>query len=1504
MLIMSPAQKGRTGRLPAVVLIIVLMFVEEGLLTTTETHGPKFLVEPLQLIEFSNDIGGSAHCAATGYPPPRILWITNNGKEVTHVPGLRHVLPNGTLHFPPFPPESYRQDIHDALYQCTASNVIGSILSASVDISAVVKKPYEAQVYDEFVILGNTGVFKCHIPSFVKDYVTVTSWIKDSNTRITSTAKVGGRYSTFSNGVLHIRDVRASDAYSSYQCVTTNRLTGESKTSNLVGRLILKEHQASITPRITDSTHVVTAKEGEFVELPCAAQGFPVPEYKWFKNFNGTYIPVIVGNHIQQLSGSLIIDRVIPADAGKFLCSVTSDIGETERETTLVITAPLGVTISPESQTVDVGAKAAFNCSVTGYPVTNITWLKNGVVNQKWFISSSKFVLTVQNISKDDQGMYQCFAENSIGSVQASSELKLGYAVPELVETFSKKLLQPGLSVYLKCVAKGTPKPQISWCLDKAPVIQTGRVTVADFVNLNGGIVSFVNISSVRVEDGGVYECLAQSVAGTATYSNRIDVYGLPFVRPLKNITVVAKETMRTHCHVIGYPIDFIHWEKDSQRLPFNHRQKVYNNGTLEIGNLDEKEDEGTYTCVARNNQSQSARAHFYVDVKVPPLIGRFEFDKNLHEGMRTRVYCNIAQGDQPITIYWTKDGYPISTDLGISVRVIDNFSVALVINKLEPTHNGNYTCFATNEAATVQYTAQLVVNVPPYWMIEPTNKYVILNEHGNLDCFAMGYPTPQITWKRDKVGSGTDYKQILSGPDYQIFENGTLRIARTKLQDRGHYLCQANNGIGPGLSKVVHVTVHVPAHFEMKEKTVTVIRGEKAMLLCEAIGDKPMAIVWKQNDHLLNPMAKERYALNEKLTRNGLVSEITITDVQRSDTGSFVCLVTNAFGQDYMKLQLIVQEPPSSPQEIRVLETRSRSTTIQWDTPYDGNSPLLFYIIMLKNESGQGNEHLSNITVKATENKIVITGLHPSFTYNIYVLSQNALGSSEPSNTINITTEEEVPGGPPTLVKAKALNASSVKVSWEPPPKNVQNGKIKGYYIGYKVHNSTELYHYKNLEVHSEGTTDCILSKLQKFTRYSVLVQAYNSMGAGPRSDEVSVLTEEDVPDQPPHSVTCSTLSSQTLHVEWRTPPVKSINGVLVGFRVIYRPIIKWAENLESHKVEIEDLFINLVGLEMFTNYSIQVAAYTRIGNGVFSGPVYCRTHEGVPGEPENIKVFIMGQNAILVSWKPPLKPNGEILKYTVYMSTEYEERKNISKIVVPSNQLTFEARNLIRGQCYKFWVTASTSKGEGNSSQVIEHIPDNKAPAKIASFGSHFVVQQQQDIELACRAVGLPTPSRKWKFRGKLVNQSKRVEILPTGTLRIEKVQPEDSGNYSCSVWNMNGFDEIIYFVNVEMNRKLPFLPPPPVLYIDSTTTKSVTVTWRNINLKENPIIGYTLYYKKNGNWLHDNIPGNTTRFTVSGLDCGSHYEIYMVSFNKVGQSEAGNILPVGTKGGGQLV
>lgn len=62
-------------------------------------------------------------------------------------------------------------------------------------VFSVVKQIYEVQVYDEYVIKGNTAVMKCHIPSFVVEYVKVISW---------SQVETGARYSSIDLGKLKV----------------------------------------------------------------------------------------------------------------------------------------------------------------------------------------------------------------------------------------------------------------------------------------------------------------------------------------------------------------------------------------------------------------------------------------------------------------------------------------------------------------------------------------------------------------------------------------------------------------------------------------------------------------------------------------------------------------------------------------------------------------------------------------------------------------------------------------------------------------------------------------------------------------------------------------------------------------------------------------------------------------------------------------------------------------------------------------------------------------------------------------------------------------------------------------------------------------------------------------------------------------------------------------------------------------------------------------------------
>lgn len=64
----------------------------------------------------------------------------------------------------------------------------------------------------------------------------------------------------------------------------------------------------------------------------------------------------------------------------------------------------------------------------------------------------------------------------------------------------------------------------------------------------------------------------------------------------------------------------------------------------------------------------------------------------------------------------------------------------------------------------------------------------------------------------------------------------------------------------------------------------------------------------------------------------------------------------------------------------------------------------------------------------------------------------------------------------------------------------------------------------------------------------------------------------------------------------------------------------------------------------------------------------------------------------------------------------------------------VTFEARNLVENQKYDFWVTASTSVGEGEPTSLVTQVTNTRAPARIASFSQTIKVPVGTSLTLEC--------------------------------------------------------------------------------------------------------------------------------------------------------------------------
>ncbi len=84
-------------------------------------------------------------------------------------------------------------------------------------------------------------------------------------------------------------------------------------------------------------------------------------------------------------------------------------------------------------------------------------------------------------------------------------------------------------------------------------------------------------------------------------------------------------------------------------------------------------------------------------------------------------------EGDLPISFRWEKlTPSGRNVELGVMPRRIDEYTSSLIIEKITPSHSGNYTCVAQNNAGDERLTVPVTVNgnttVSLFWVVTIQN--------------------------------------------------------------------------------------------------------------------------------------------------------------------------------------------------------------------------------------------------------------------------------------------------------------------------------------------------------------------------------------------------------------------------------------------------------------------------------------------------------------------------------------------------------------------------------------------------------------------------------------------------------------------------------------------------------------------------------------------------------------------------------------------------------------
>ncbi|XP_061761099.1 hemicentin-1-like isoform X2 [Nerophis ophidion] len=234
-------------------------------------------------------------------------------------------------------------------------------------------------------------------------------------------------------------------------------------------------------------TEVVEVQEDSMRTLEdlCPVKGSPTPVVTWQKDGRtvNRWVPVT-----REFSGQYIIQ----AEGAK---------SATKRVELLVLHDDVQVRCPAlHNVTEHTSLDHHLPCSVEGFPQAQVTWYKDG-----------EQVELSEPLTRYDAGPYVVVASNMYSSANATVELNVQYS-PSAIEELLDVVAKLGSDVWLKCSARGNPRPDYTWTHDHAHNLQV----------FNEDGVSRLLISNVT--KAGNYTCHAHNLAGATSRSARLSV--------------------------------------------------------------------------------------------------------------------------------------------------------------------------------------------------------------------------------------------------------------------------------------------------------------------------------------------------------------------------------------------------------------------------------------------------------------------------------------------------------------------------------------------------------------------------------------------------------------------------------------------------------------------------------------------------------------------------------------------------------------------------------------------------------------------------------------------------------------------------------------------------------------------------------------------------------------------------------------------------------------------
>uniref|UniRef100_A0A8C7ZZ09 protein-tyrosine-phosphatase n=1 Tax=Oryzias sinensis TaxID=183150 RepID=A0A8C7ZZ09_9TELE len=943
-------------------------------------------------------------------------------------------------------------------------------------------------------------------------------------------------------------------------------------------------------------------------------------------------------------------------------------------------------------------------------------------------------------------------------------------------------------------------------------------------------------------------------------------------------------------CHATGDPKPKVSWSKKGKKVNSQRIETIeFDEGAgavLRIQPLRAPRDENIYECVAENSEGEisvNARLAIIREDLLPPGFPNIDMGPQLKVVERTRTATMLcaASGNPDPEITWYKDFLPIDPSAS-NGRIKQLRSGALQIENSEETDQGKYECVASNvEGVRYSSPANLYVRVrrvPPRFSIPPTSQEIMPGGSVNITCVAVGSPMPYVKWMLNS--------EDLTPEDEMPVGRNVLEL--NSVRESANYTCVAMSSLGI-IESVAQITVKSlpkpPGTPVVTETTATSV-----------------TITWDSG----NPDPVSYYIIQYKAKSPDSKYE-TVDDITTTRYSIGGLYPNTEYEIRVSAINTIGQGPPSEPVETRTGEQAPASPPrnvngqilpqntmmVTWEEPEEPNGQIKGYRVYYTMDASQpmSNWHIHNV-----QDSVITTirSLTPLETYTIKVLAFTSVGDGPFSPPIKVKVVQGVPGQP-SKFQVGAVSDTSIELTWEPAH---DKEAIRRYELRYREssHGNQKTF---------DPTKSYVVESLRPNTEYYFSLAAISDKGIGAFTNEILQKTLQAKPSAPPQEIECSSTSSTSLLVSWRPPPLKSQNGDLTGYKVLYQ-VVSPSEGAGGDPQPTEEPMVPpteeqvlLQRLGKWTQYYITVSAATVVGLESTAVVIW------IPGAPpRRVEVEVLNSTAIKVMWRSltPGKQNGQIRGYQVhYVRVENGESRGlplIKDVMLADAQWetddTAEYEMVIGGlkpdTTYSITVAAYTTKGDGARSKPKLVVTKGAVP------GPPYLSVAQNSKTSAVVHWDPPDLTNGMDLQGYRL-QFGRKDITPLATLEfapqerrysVDNIHRGATYLFKMAAKSRGGFgEEAVAELSVPENTPGGY---PQIKEGSNVTCCSVLLSWSPPVLAERNgvITEYTLVYKEAGTGeipRELRLPPTLSSYVLNSLKPNSAYEVKMRAHTSVG-------------------